>query len=305
MASLAGAVRRRPDVILASSPPLPVGAVGRVLAGRYRVPWVLDVRDVWPDSAVALGELSNERAIRAAERLERGLYRSAAAIVTVNGAFREHIVERAPAAKSVEVIANGTTQAWLEAGEQPPERAALGLPADRFVWTYAGNIGLAHGLDAAVRAAAMLGEGHLFVVIGEGPRREEAERLAAATPGLVEFRGVMDPSDAARYLRASDAVLVSESQRSSVASKLYDYAAIGRPIIAACRGELRRVVETEELGIVAEHGDSEALAAAVLAVRDGSWESDPQRLRSFAREHLREAQALKMATLLERFAPQR
>jgi glycosyltransferase involved in cell wall biosynthesis len=300
MATLVGAAQRRPDVVLASSPPLPVGSVGAALARRYRVPWVLDVRDIWPDSAVALGELSNERAIRAAERLERRLYRSAAAIVTVNNAFFEHIVERAPAGQTVEVISNGTTAAWLEAGERPPERAALGLPEDRFVWTYAGNIGLAHGLESAVRAAAELGEGHLFVVIGDGPRRAEAERLAAETPGLVEFRGVMDPGEAARHLRASDAVLVSESQRSSVASKLYDYAAIGRPIVAACRGELRRVVETEGLGIVTDHGDASALATALADIRDGRRRSDPDRLRAFAREHLREAQAVKMAMLLER-----
>jgi glycosyltransferase involved in cell wall biosynthesis len=300
MATLVGAAQRRPDVVLASSPPLPVGSVGAALARRYRVPCVLEVRDIWPDSAVALGELSNERAIRAAERLERRLYRSAAAVVTVNNAFFEHIVERAPAGQTVEVISNGTTAAWLEAGERPPERAALGLPEDRFVWTYAGNIGLAHGLESAVQAAAELGEGHLFVVIGDGPRRAEAERLAAETPGLVEFRGVMDPGEAARHLRASDAVLVSESQRSSVASKLYDYAAIGRPIVAACRGELRRVVETEGLGIVTDHGDASALATALADIRDGRRRSDPDRLRAFAREHLREAQAVKMAMLLER-----
>jgi glycosyltransferase involved in cell wall biosynthesis len=305
MASAVGSARRRPDVVLASSPPLTVGAVGRLLGARYRVPWVLDVRDIWPDSAIALGELSNERAIHAAERLELGLYRSAEAIVTVNDAFRRHIVERAPAGKDVEVITNGTTRAWLEAGERPAARGELGLPEDRFVWTYAGNIGLAHGLDSAVRAAAELGEGHLFVVIGDGPKRAEAERLAAMSPGLVRFLGVMDPGEAARYLRASDAVLVSESQRGSVASKLYDYAAIARPIVAACRGELRRVIAGEGLGVTVDHGDASALAQALAAIRDGQSGSDPERLRAFAREHLRENQAEKMAGLLERLATQR
>ncbi|MGH2952444.1 MAG: glycosyltransferase family 4 protein [Solirubrobacterales bacterium] len=308
MASAAGSLLARPDVILASSPPLPVGAAGAVLARRHRAPWVLDVRDPWPGSAVALGELSNRRVIALAERLERGLYRRAAATVTVNDAFRRHVAERSPAGSRIEVISNGTTREWLAAGETPPERTTLGLPEQRFIWAYAGNIGLAHGLEVAIDAAGRLGDGATLLIIGEGPRRADVERLAStARPGAVELRKLMPPSEVARHLRAADALLVSERQEWTVPSKLYDYCAVGRPVIAACQGELRRVIEAAEVGIAVPHGDPTALAAAVRELRDDRALAGElaARGRDFAAAHLREDQAARMADLLEETAATR
>lgn len=302
LAAAAGARAPRPDVILASSPPLPVGAAAAILARRHGAPWVLDVRDVWPDSAVALGELTNRRAIALAERLERRLYRGAAAIVTVNDAFRFQIAATAPAGRPIHVISNGTTRAWLDAGDAEPDRAAAGLPADRFVWAYAGNIGLAHGLEAAIEAARLLGDGFRLLVIGDGPRRADlATGASTAPPGSVELRPLMPPAEAARVLRAADALLVSERQDRTVASKLYDYGALRRPVIAACRGELRRVVETEGMGLAVPHGDTPALAAALRTLQGagGLAAQLAARGRRFAQTHLREAQAVRLADLLE------
>ena len=123
----AASVSRRPDVILATSPPLPVAAAAAAAAARHRVPWVMDVRDLWPEAAVILGELRGERAIAAAERLERGLYRRAARIITVTEPFREQIADRGGAGKT-EVIPNGTTEMWVEAGLEAPRSASGRLP---------------------------------------------------------------------------------------------------------------------------------------------------------------------------------
>ena len=295
----------RPDVILASSPPLPVGVAGAALARRHGAPWVLDVRDVWPDAAVALGELSEGPLVSLAERLERSLYRGADAIVTVNEAFREQIGRSAGAGARVEVIANGTTEAWLQAGEEAPDRASLGLPQEPFIWAYAGNIGLAHGLETAVEAAAMLGEGYLLLIIGEGPKLKQIESLAAQAPdGSVELRPLMPPADAARHLRAADGLLVSERQERTVASKLYDYGAIGRPVVAACQGELRRVVEQADVAVAVPHGDAAAMAAAVRSLRDDRERAEQlvQRGRAFAEEHRRDSQASRLVSLLEEVA---
>lgn len=302
MATAIGMRARRPDVILASSPPLPVGAAGAALARRHRAPWVLDVRDVWPDAAIALGELSEGPLVSLAERLERRLYRGADAIVTVNEAFRDQIAEGAEAGARIELIPNGTTEAWLEAGRQAPDRAVLGLPEDRFIWAYAGNIGLAHGLENAVEAAGLLGEGFLLLIIGAGTKLAEIEQLAARAPsGTVELRPLMPAAEAALYLRAADALLVSERQERTVASKLYDYAAVGRPVIAACRGELQRVVERDDVAVAVPHGDAGELAEAVRSLRadPARGEELVQRGVAFAREHLRETQAARLVDLLE------
>jgi colanic acid biosynthesis glycosyl transferase WcaI len=302
LATAVGALGRRPDAILASSPPLPVAGAGALVAARHRAPLLLDIRDLWPESAVALGELRQGRVLAAAERLERLVYARADRIVTANDAFRRRIAERAPADARIDVIPNGTSRDWLQVGESEVPRSSVGLPDGRFVWAYAGNIGLAHGLEFAADAARLLGEEYLLLVIGEGPRRRALERRAAeALPSTVDLRGLMPAPKAAAHLRAADAVLVSERQQMTVSAKLYDVCAVGRPVIAACDGELRRLVEQEEIALAVPHGDAESLAGAVRRLR-----SDPElcqrlgdRARAFARLHLRERQAQRLAELLE------
>jgi glycosyltransferase involved in cell wall biosynthesis len=308
LASAAGAAMRRPQVILASSPPLPVAAAGALLAARHRAPLLLDIRDLWPESAVALGELRQGALLTAAERLERLAYSRADCIVTTNDAFRRWIQERAPAGARIQVVPNGTSTDWLRVGASEVSRSSVGLPDRRFVWAYAGNIGLAHGLEFTVDAARLLGEEYMLLVIGDGPRRFALEaRTATASPGTVDLRGLMSASNAALHLRAADAVLVSERQEMTVSAKLYDACAVGRPVIAACRGELRRLVEREEIALAVPHGDAEALAGALRRLR-----SNPDlgarlshRAREFARLHLRERQAETLTELLESSAAEK
>jgi colanic acid biosynthesis glycosyl transferase WcaI len=300
---------RRPDVILASSPPLPVAAAAAAAAARHRCPWVLDVRDLWPEAAVILGELPDGRVARAAEVLERRLYRSAASIVTVTEPFRRDIAERCGDPSKLHVIMNGTTQDWLDAGARPAERADLGLPDDRFVWAYAGNQGIAQGLGTAVEAAAALGDGFQLLLIGDGPLRDRLRAQAAAiAPGRVAFRDLMQPMEAARHLRAADALLVPlDSQpglEKFVPSKLFDCCAMGRPVLVSAAGEPTRLVREAGAGVPVPPGDARALAAAVRELR-----SDPDRVaalgeagRAFAARHLRERQVSELTGVLEAVA---
>ncbi len=304
-ASVAAAARARPDAILASSPPLSVGAVGALAAARHRTPWLLDVRDLWPEVAVALGEVDNPRVIAGAERLERRLYESAAAITTPTEPFREHIAARVRDRAKVHVIPNGTTAAWLQAGADEPQRTAVGLPADRFVWTYAGNVGLSQDLETALETARLLGDGYQLVVIGDG---SSLSRLREAARDLGEdrarFVGLVEPSLAARYMRASDALLLPLAAKpelgKSVPIKLYDYCAIGRPLLIAAPGETRRIAEQEGLGLIAGPGDPAQLAAAVrrLAADPPLRERLATAARRFAGEHRRESEIERLEQLL-------
>jgi colanic acid biosynthesis glycosyl transferase WcaI len=302
LGSAVGAFTPRPDVILASSPPLTVPAAGALLALRHRSPLVLDIRDLWPESAVALGELGPGAALTAAERLERWVYAKAACIVTANEAFRRRIQARAPSGQRIEVIPNGTTREWLRLGQTEVPRPSVERSGERFVWAYAGNIGLAHGLEFAADAARLLGDGYQLLVIGDGPRRTELERRA--TPPTVELRGLMPPLEAAAHLRAADVVLISERQDATVSAKLYDACAVGRPVLAACRGALRRLVEDEGIALAVPHGDSKAMADAVRRLRSDRElrQRLGDRAHAFAERHLREHQAEQLARLLERVA---
>jgi colanic acid biosynthesis glycosyl transferase WcaI len=309
MASVAGSIRRRVDVVLASSPPLPVGAAGAVVARRHRAPWVLDVRDLWPDAAVAVGELRGERAIRAAEALERRLYASAAAVVTPSAGSLQQIAARTADHDKLHLLPSGTTDAWLRVGEEAPDRGELDAPADAFVWTYAGNIGLAQDLGVAIDAAAALGPEFHLVVVGDGPLRAEvADRARRVAPGRVTFAGLVSPERAGRMMRASEALLVPLAEAPgleyAVPSKLYDCCAVARPIIVAAGGEARRLATENAIALTAAPGSAESLSAALRRLRAEPETRDrlATAARRFAEGNLRETQVARLEAILEALA---
>jgi glycosyltransferase involved in cell wall biosynthesis len=304
-ATVVGASRPRPDAILASSPPLPVGTVGATLAVRHRVPWVLDVRDLWPDAAVAVGEIAEGRLFRQAARIERRLYRSAAGITAATTAFAEQIEQRGGAGK-VTLVRNGTANVFLDAGLEEPGGSLPGDSDGAFTWAYAGNLGLAQGLESAVEAAGLLGESFRLLLIGDGPRREELRRLAdRLAQGSVEFIDPVPAERAAELMRASDALLVSLAASPGlegfVPSKLFDCCALARPVVLAAAGEAADLAGEADAALCVPPGDGEAIAAAVRRLRDDAALSE--RLgsagRAFAEANTREIGVERLERVLE------
>ena len=305
-ATVAGSLARRPDVVFATSPPLSVPVAGSAVAARHRVPWVFDVRDLWPLAAEVIGELTDPRAIAAAERLERRLYGSAERIVAVTEAFRRYIADRGGEGK-VSLIRNGTTEEWLEPPAEEPDRAKLGINEERFVWTYAGNLGPSRRLDVAIEAAERLGERFQLLVIGGGGAEERLREQADQLPeGLVRFTGLMAPKQTAMRLRASDALFVPQRRGLGdfVPSKLFDYAATGRPLIVMADGETAELAERSGASLTVEPEDADGLVAALRRLA-GDRELG-RRLGeagvTFARGHSRQGQADELTDLLEECA---
>ncbi len=304
-ATEAGALARRQDVVLASSPPLSVGLVGTLLAHRHRVPWVFDVRDLWPQVAGELGKVRSSRALSVAAALERHLYRGAAAITTTTEPFREHVGRFTDPTK-VTVIPNGTTREWMEVGEAEVDRVSVGLEPGRFVWTYAGNVGLSQGLEVAVDAAGLLGTDFQLLILGDGASRPELQQIAAGSPpGTVIFRDPLPPLEAARLMRASDALLVSLADKpalgKTVPVKLYDSAALGRPVVVAAPGEPKRISEESGAALTVPPGDAKALAGAIRGLRDDNGLGSRLALaaRDFAAANLREDGVARMESALD------
>jgi glycosyltransferase involved in cell wall biosynthesis len=311
LATLVGVARPRPDVILASSPPLPVAVAAATVAARHRVPWVMDVRDLWPAAAVALGELSNPRALQSAEWLERRLYASAAAVTVVTRPFEAAVRSTSPPGKPITVLPNGTTRFWLDAARLSVERSDMNLPERDFLWTYAGNVGAAQGLATAVDAAGLLGEGFSLLILGDGPERARLEQQARSLPaGSVIFRDQVSQEIARQYLRASDALLVPLADdaifKAFVPSKLFDYCAVGRPLVVAAAGEPERVVREADSALAAPPGDAVALARAFRSLRESPAlrRAVANRAREFAAANLREHHAIALERVLLRAAKQ-
>jgi glycosyltransferase involved in cell wall biosynthesis len=254
----------RLDVVFATSPPLP-GAWAAAIAARIRrIPFVLDVRDLWPAAAAALGELSNPRLMRGFEAGEAWIYRTAAAVTATTRPFCRHIDGLAGRQIAVH-LPNGALDSLVALPDKPP-------PSGDFVVGYAGNIGIAQGLDIVLDAADQLRKDGVrdvrFAIVGDGP-------LAAAFQAERERRGIesvtvrpaLDVDQVADFLQASHALLIPLRRHplleDFIPSKLYDAMAVGRPAIVAAGREAAAVVNETGCGLVVGPEDGVALAEAV------------------------------------------
>ena len=276
-AVLAGLFERRPDVVAATSPQFFCGWAGVLLGWLRRAPFVLEVRDLWPASIAAVGVSRPRTALRLVAGLERRMYRAAAHIVTVWDSYRDEIAARGIAPARISVVSNGVDGRVFRPQAKDPARARRLGVSGRFVVAYCGTVGMAHGLEVALRAAALLaarGRREVaFVVAGAGARlaalRREAERRSLDN---VVFTGQIDAAAVPPLLALADVCLVHLRRaplfETVVPSKIFEAAAMRRPIILGVRGAAQRLVEDLGCGICVDPENEEELAAAIERLAD-------------------------------------
>ncbi len=307
---------RRPDVVIATSPQLLCAAAGRLAAAAHGVPFVFEVRDLWPESIVAVGALAaGHPLVRALTHVEEALYRAADAIVVVTDAFRTRLAERGIDARKIAVIKNGVDLArFVPAPRDTALRARLGWQ-DKFVAGYVGTHGMAHGLDAVLDAAKRLGgrDDIRLLFVGEGAERARLEARAQAE-GIanVRFLGVL-PRDAMNEAYATlDVTLVTlrrtELFTSVIPSKIFEIAAMARPILLSVDGEARGIVEASGGGLFVPPEDAGAMSDAIARLADDRAAGERMGAagrRYVVREFDREVLARRYAEVLERVVAER
>jgi glycosyltransferase involved in cell wall biosynthesis len=310
MATLAGSLLRgRYDVVYATSPPLFVAPAGLIAATIRRIPFVLEVRDLWPESAVALGELTNSRAIWLAERLESLLYNRAQRIVAVTRGIEQTLAAKGIPTSKVALIPNGanTDHFHFDAEGAQAVRQELGLQ-DHFVVMYAGIHGIAQGLETILSAADFLRDRAdiIFLFVGEGPRKAALLEMAAQL-GLQNVRFLKEVASdrMPAYLSAADCTIVPLRDepvfQGALPSKMFEVWSCERPIILSAAGEAEEVVKQAGGGIVAPPEDAGALARAILYLQSDRDEGRRmgQRGREFVMaNYSRREQARKLEALL-------
>lgn len=293
-AALEGTLDRgRPDLVLATSPQFLAGLAGWFVSRVKGVPFVLEVRDLWPDSIVAVGALrANSRIVRALRRAERFVYSQADLVVSVTRSFVAHLERNG--ARRVVVVPNGADPAVFRPVEDPGAvRARYGL-GDRFVACFAGTLGMAHGLEIVLDAAERMRHDArvLFWLVGEGARREELEREARRRRlDNVRFEGQVPREDVPAILAAADAALVllrpEPLFETVLPSKMFEAMASGRPVVLGVAGEARDLLEKSQAGIPIPPGDADSLARAVAHLASNREEAAHMgaRGRRFVLEH--------------------
>ncbi len=251
--------RESVDVVLASSPPLTVGLTGWLLARWFQKPFVLELRDLWPDAPIQLGYLRNRLLIGLARLLEGFLYRYADHIITLTPAFARVLSsQKRVASTRITTIPNGadlsTTQLALNHFDRAAFRTQNGLDS-RFWIIYAGTHGPANGLGIVLEAAEALRYDPVgFLLLGDGPEKArllaEVERRNLLN---IRFLPALPKADALRWIAAADAGLVLMQPlpifQTMLSAKLFDYLACGTPVLAAIDGQTRQLVEKQGLGL--------------------------------------------------------
>ncbi len=271
-----GLFLKKPDVVIGTSPQLLVGLAGWWISRLTGCPFVFEVRDLWPESLVASG-IGNENSffIDGLHRLASFLYRRCHRVVVVTQAFKDVLVrERKCPEEKIEVVENGVeTEKFCPISNSYDLRRQLGL-GGKFVVSYIGTIGYAHGLEVIVRAAELIQKAApdvLFLLVGEGAEKETLRRSAESK----RFKNVLFIDQQPRetipsFLNASDVCLVllrgAELFTTVLPSKMLEAMACARPIVLGVDGYARQILDRAQAGIYVRPEDPQGLVQAVLAL---------------------------------------
>ena len=273
-AALAAAPAGGPaDVLLVETPPLLLAGAAVFYARAKRAKLVLNVADLWPDSAVEMGTLSSRPAIAAARQVERSAYRGAAAIACPTEGITAELERRPESAGKAALMRPAVDLSRFDPTPGGPGRGDSNRPLRVL---YAGTVGLAHGLgtllDAAEQVQDLRGAPRLAVtIVGDGAEAPALRaRLAARGPACVRMLGAV-PADRIPSLYAESDVAVVMLRdlpifEGALPTKLLEAMAAARPVILAARGEAARLVESERCGVVVPPEDARALAEALAAL---------------------------------------
>jgi colanic acid biosynthesis glycosyl transferase WcaI len=290
-AALRGLTIPRPDVIIASSPQLLVGLSGWWLAFARQIPLAFEVRDLWPESLTAVGVGDGNSLLHhSLAAIARFLYERSDRIVVVTSAFKEHLIQRweLPADK-IAIVENGVETALFapaQASTNGELRRKLGAEG-KFLVCYIGTMGMAHGLEILLDAAAQLhrqnSNAH-FLLVGEGAEKERIKSLAQSR-GLtnVKFLDQQPRETIPAFISASDACVVllkkAEVFKTVIPTKMLEFMSCARPVIVGVGGQARRLVENAGAGIAIEPEDPKALVGAINALS-----ADPEVGRSLGQK---------------------
>jgi len=302
-AASTGLFLSRPDVVIATSPQLLVGLSGWWLARCKRVPFIFEVRDLWPESLAAVG-VGKENSIlhRSLSKIAGFLYQQCDRVVVVTSAFEDHLVKHwSVPRKKISVIENGVETQLFAPDSASELRRELGVD-EKFVVSYIGTMGMAHGLETILDAAALLQPRNeiVFLMMGEGAEKDRIRKLAHQR-GLnnVRFIDQQAREQVPAYISASDVCLVplkkSELFKTVIPTKMLEFMSCARPVILGVDGQARGIVEEARAGLAIEPENSAALANAICYLaanreiaREMGRSGREHIVRKFSRRHTAE-----------------
>lgn len=280
MAILVSPFVRGVNVVVGTSPQLFTVCAAYVVSRLKRIPFVFELRDLWPESIRAVGAIGNSRLLDALEQVELFLYRKAARIVSVTNSFKQNLIKRGVYANKVVVVTNGVDVSRFRPQLRDDVLAAqLGLQG-MFIAGYIGTHGLAHGLETLLEAARRLqdnpnGGDVRFLMLGDGANKAKLIEKARAMGLLnVVFVESVPKEQVVSYWSLLDVSIIhlkkTELFTTVIPSKLFECMGMGMPVLHGVAGESAEIVEREGCGLVFEPENVDALCAGILLLKQQS-----------------------------------
>jgi len=302
---------RRVDIVIGTSPQFFTACAAYAVSACKRIPFVFELRDLWPDSIKAVGAMKDGFLLRRLEWLERLLYRKADRIVTVTKSFKNNLIDRGIDPAKIEVITNGVDTTRFQTREKDAKLLTRYGLEGKFVAGYIGTHGMAHALQTLLQAAEKFqqqpnGDWIRFVFLGDGARKPELVN-EAKTMGLenLVFIGSVPKEEVVRYWSLLDVSIIhlrkTDLFKTVIPSKLFECMGMRIPVVHGVQGESAAIVEQENVGLLFEPENADELVTALLRLNneDALYEVLRNACASAAPKYNRSVLALNMLAILE------
>ena len=308
---------RRVDVVVGTSPQFFTACAAYLTGTLKRVPWIFELRDLWPESIRAVGAMRQPTVLDLLERLELFLYRKATAIISVTHAFRESLIRRGINPAKIHVVTNGVDISRFTPRQKDPDLLERHGLRGKFVAGYIGTHGMSHALDTVLDAARLLrsapdGDMFRFLLLGDGANKSAlVQRALSERLDNVIFVDSVPKDDVVRYWSLLDASVIhlkkTELFTTVIPSKMFECMGMAIPVLHGVQGESAGIIEREDVGIVFEAENANALCAGLrrLAQDDGLFRRLKENGPAAARRYDRGTLAADMLRLLEAAAAKR
>ena len=253
------------DLLIISSPPLFTGVIGIFIKKFYKKEFWLDIRDLWPDSVLALNQLKRGRMFKYGKALERIIYKNAKGFIFPVPAFRDYLSKFSYdiSNKPMIELMNGVSKNFINQASKFNDRNK------KFTVLYSGNMGLAQDLKTIIQAADLLSKYDIFFeIIGQGVCKTEIINLAKNQDIKVRFYDSKPRKELIKSIMKSSICLVPLKDKKlfnyALPSKMFEYMACGKPVILGVDGEAKKVLNKSRSGIFVKPEDPEMLSKAIL-----------------------------------------
>ena len=307
-------IKGKYDALVVTSPPLFVGITAYILSKLKRIPLIFEVRDLWPESAIDTGMISNSALIKFSYKFEAFIYRNSKLINVLTPAFREALIKKGIPNEKIIYVPNAADFSLAEKVAQSFDPDAFRMEKgidDKFVITYIGAHGIANHLIQLIDVAEKLTDTNVLIqLIGRGPTKDMLiEEVKKRNLNNVRFIGFVDKEMAFKYILASDlgtAVLKKvDTFKTIYSNKTFDYMSCKKPILLAIDGVSRKLIEDAQCGVFAEPENADDIAEKIRGYLRGEHNMMEQGLNGYnhAKEHFdRNKLALKYLNEIKKVA---